>query len=451
MNFVRSSAALFALALLSTGAGACASHGGDAESVEVSEEALVERKHLGVSDVTILYPLPSARAGETVDDLLAASSEGDRGELLPPAVFDQLAALESPPMLQFDGTTKPVGAPLLGRRAGSLADLRVVGIRLDPCFGESANLGSANCMNTIRLTTQFATNQFGNGANPDGTVGIHLFYSLTRTEFTALAKAMLALRLKAGLALQKGYQQTYRASSNDWFALGVHPSMAVEGLRGPYATGLRDLILSYAGEQNLTQVAFCVQDRGSDAPGYYQSANFDNRWVFGRFEVRAGALYALEVPSLSYTGLQWVDSRSSVSNVPNSNPSVPSRDLVVANPLPRTTDNFMKIFNNREANFDSSPSRSSAVNFQNPNKHTARTADCVSCHMADSALARVGQLGTDPASFKSPTYRLTASATGQAPFRMLGYNSAGQAILNQRVVNETAIVLDYLNRYVITK
>ena len=80
-----------------------------------------------------------------------------------------------------------------------------------------------------------------------------------------------------------------------------------------------------------------------------------------------------------------------------------------------------------------------------PNKYTTKNADCVSCHMAKQAAPQA----VDPNGFKSYTFRLEHSHDGIGPFRMFGYAEGGRAVLTGRVANETAVVLEYLNKNVL--
>ncbi len=434
--------------------GACAAPSTDPEDLEVGRtvEALNERVHLGVSDVTILYPLP--RRQEHFDSLLSPSAERDRGELLSPAIFQQLLEVTAPPMMIADGST-PTAPPQMqfARYRDRMSELRVVGIRLDPCFGEASNFGNASCVNMVRLTTQF----FTPGDNrPDGSASLHLLYTVLRTEFLAIARGMVELRNKAGLPLQKGFYTMDKDRVHptvETVDFGVHPTLAAEGLKGPYATALADLILKYVGEQNLSQIAFCIADRGPELarnPSYNTAALEDNRWVFGRFEVRGGQTYPIETPTLNTSGFQTIDTSPSATA---------ARDVVVMNPPPRTPDNFLYNFNysiNRPNvaqppldNARFAAGRASALNFLNPMKYTVRNSDCGSCHTAEQAVSSTRRASAVDGAYRSPTYRLDHTVTAGAPFRMFGYRSNGSTILSARVINETAVVLENLNKQMV--
>ncbi len=80
-----------------------------------------------------------------------------------------------------------------------------------------------------------------------------------------------------------------------------------------------------------------------------------------------------------------------------------------------------------------------------PAKYTAKSADCASCHMAKIAVARHP---ADPLDFTSYTYRTDHSDDLAGPFRQFGYDR-NLPILSARVVNETVVTLDYLNKVVL--
>jgi hypothetical protein len=396
-----------------------------------SEEAdLNENNALGMTDVTILYPNP--KSIEFFDDMLGPSSEDAQGELLPAALFQQLAPIKAPVMVGPDGKPVDPMKPLFAQWKDNFAYLRVVGVRLDPCFGQTTGLDSKDCLNTIRLVAQFYQPST-NPPLPDGRVAIHLFYQLTRSDFTNLARAMLDLRKTTGLPLQKSL---FEGQSR-----GVHPTMFTEGLRGPYATALKALILKYAGEKTLTRIAFAVQDRGAPVGYYNPGSAVDSRWVFGGFDDSYGQLQPLSISTLDYAGLQTVDT----SPFNGMRPST-----VVAPPI-TLPDNIMAAFltpneNGADAQAKVQAAQNASFRLQNPQSYTAKTADCVSCHMAKQALAEHPANDLD---YKSYTFRLEHQSDRVAAFRHFGYDSNGQPVVTARVVDETANVLDFLNKNVL--
>jgi hypothetical protein len=439
------------LSTLSTGLGlflgawmaACSVAGDDASTSEPSrDDELNESKALGMTDVTILYPSPDK--WELVDDLMGPSSEDARGELLPASLFQKISELEAPKMIGADGNlVDPPQKKVFAKWADNFAYLRFIGVRLDPCFGESTNLGANTCMPTIRLVGQFFfSRDRQNSGNPvlDSGAAVHAFYKLSQSDFTQLAKDMLALRLSTGLPLQKGLISNQQD--------GVHPTLREQGLRGAYATALKAIILKYAGEQTLERIAFDVQDRAGNGGGYYnqQQGNPDTRWIFGGFQYRGGSLQPMTIGSLGdYTGLQTIDSFPSQrgdKNLVTVDPPITVRDdiLGVFNPVKQPNGSF--------AFSDQEKGRESARRLQNPTSWTATTADCVSCHMAKHAFLGQQQQQPTDLDYKSYTFRLDATNAFFGPFRMFGWDQ-GRPVISQRVVNETANTLEYLNKNVL--
>jgi hypothetical protein len=427
--------------LMSAWMAACTASTDDGTSASdpARDDELNESKALGMTDVTILYPQPEK--WDFVDDMLGPSSEDAKGELLPASLFQQIADLPAPKMIGPDGNEIDPQKKLFAQWADNFAFLRVVGIRLDPCFGETSNLGASSCTSTIRLVAQFFFRGPNASSQPffDSNASIHLFYQVSQSDFATLAKEMLALRISTGLPLQKGLISQQQN--------GVHPVLKEQGLRGEYANKLKATILKYAGEQTLTRIAFSVEDRSNpQASGYYnqQQGVPDSRWVFGGFEHRGGRLVPLNIASLGdYTGLQTVDTFPGQRG---------DKNLVTVNPAIRISDDVFAAFNlvkqpdGRMGAADVEKGRAAARKLQNPGNYTAGNSDCGSCHMAKQALASQQPTSTD-LDFKSYTFRLDATHASIGPFRMFGWEQ-GRPVIAARVVNETANVLEYLNKNV---
>jgi hypothetical protein len=413
----------------------------DASDTELGrDDELNENKALGMTDVTILYPMPEK--WEFVDDMLGPTSEDAKGELLPASLFAKIAELPAPKMIGNDGNEVDPQKKLFEKWIDSFAYLRIVGVRLDPCFGESSNLGSPQCLSTIRLVGQFFFPRAQNGQSPvlDTAASVHLFYKLSQSDFATLAKEMLELRKSTGLPLQKGLISQQQD--------GVHPTLKAEGLRGAYATKLKAILLKYAGEQTLERIAFSVQDRVGQTGGYYtqQQQNPDTRWVFGGFDYKSGNLVPQNIASLGdYVGLQTVDSfptqRGDKAPVTVS-PAITIPDSVLGafNPVKQPNGSF--------AFTDMEKGRAAGRKVQNPNHYSTRNTDCVSCHMAKHTLIGLREIPPSDLDFKSYTFRLESTHQSFGPFRLFGWDQ-GRPVISQRVINETAVVLEYLNKNVL--
>src|SRR5262245_28783787 len=166
-------------------------------------------KCLDLNDVSFLFPLPKTLG--SADELMSLAESGPKGALLPPT----LQAALPKPLSNFPMTT--------------VADVRIVSARIDPCFGPSIG---APCKPQIRLAGQPRIASGSTVQTVDATV--HLFYDLSDAELSA---AVVRLRaLKAMSPLETAYQP-----------LGIHPVISREGLTGPYALALRALLRDLCG------------------------------------------------------------------------------------------------------------------------------------------------------------------------------------------------------------
>ena len=353
---------------------------------------------VGMNDVSVLYPLPADRA--ELDAMLAPATSGARGELLPRALGDLLPELRE------------------GQRARDWDSLRVVSVRLDPCFPSPETAG---CTPQVRLVLQPID------AAPDGRfvgadAALHVFYALDREALLALIETLVEARGELDLALP----------------LVEHPRLAVEGLEGAFATALRDALLSQIGEENLTRVTFFALRDGGRA------------WDLGGFDRVDGALVAMAIP-----GVEGAVQR--IVALPPAAPPPARPDFRIAvDPAPEVelVDDVSPLFEPAELVTLSPEVQASAIEaalrVESPLSHDPTTIDCASCHVATSARrtaeARIGVLESDARytselDLTSPD-TVPAGALGRA-FHAFGYLGPDVAV-SQRTVNETAATVTYL-------
>jgi hypothetical protein len=371
-----------------------------------------------MNDVSILFPLPCDAAD--LDTLLSASSSGARGTLLPGELYASIGPISGP----SPSDASPLTIALY-------SSLRVVAMRIDPCFASLApDPNGEGCQAQIRLVLQDLEGGDGGASAFDS--ALHLFYSLTRDEFLALARALVALRV----------------ANEDGESLGPlapHPIMVKQGLAGPMSEGVKTLILQYAGEENLTRVA-----KLGIVPGLMS-------WTLEATDVEDAATAATSpvvIPTLpgdAGVTLQGVGTES----------LAPFRALFL--PATTSTDNLTPLDDGdagglgeaaREAAFDS------LVRIENPAYDSPNTIDCASCHLATptemlvaeplfSLDDRMGSLAFQPDGESVVPADMTPTFGSITPIPLLNmhafsYGFNGPAI-NQRVVNETARVVEYLN------
>jgi hypothetical protein len=368
---------------------------------------------LQMNDVSILFPLPKTESENGVT--LAASAVGAKGVLFPKAAFHALGYL--------DGATEG----MTYKSVSMYEDMRVVAVRIDPCFASLAPDASVDCKNQLRLTLQAITKStftFVDGyVTPDSAV--HLFYQISRAELLSFADGVANLRQASAPGQRLG-------------PLAVHPMMLSEGLNGPMAKGVRELILRFAGTNNLVRVATLT---GSN--GFIWSFEAKNVAADGGLERSAIATlppqsfiqttfsgFFIEKPETSFSPVtQHADNFSALASIET------AKELTVTQ---------------RETAF------AGLVRILNPARHSPETIDCASCHFAtitSQAIAapKFGLVESghpeafvaDPRFVSGDELAITPS---QVFFNVHAFSfTFNQAHINQRTVNETAAVVAYLN------
>jgi hypothetical protein len=368
-----------------------------------------------LNDVSILFPIAATDA-ELSTGYLQASSSGAKGVLLPQALYDGLG--------HITGSSDVSGVGGTGNAHWS--DLRVVAVRLDPCFADlNPDPHGAGCHNQVRLVMQEVLSQQGTPEVYDS--ALHVFYALTREELVAFARALVALR-EASTAARLG-------------GLQPHPLMTQQGLSGAYAQGVRALVLQYAGASNLTRVT----EMSATQPGF--------AWHFQGFDVTATnppAFTPIAIPTLSTLdtsqsffrgfGAQMQGQYSPESQGPDDFAVLASVDTAAA------TDGGV-----RAAAWDA------LLRTENPSRNSPDTVDCAGCHLATpSALLIASPIygftaQGNPNAFTPDVRYVLQSELGPTFSEAEGFNlhafsyvgrSAG---INQRTVNESAAIAAYLN------
>jgi hypothetical protein len=370
-----------------------------ASSVPVASPAtaatIAVTRSLGVNDVSVLFPLGHG-------DLWAASSVARDGQPLLPR-----SALDLP--------GRPVIRELQGPDA-TYAGLRVVSLRFDPCFSGNP------CYPQIRLVFQGLA---ANGTSAfDG--ALHALYNLTPDEFAA---AIAGLRTLSALAPEN--ERVTR--------LEVSPALLAQGMTGPYAAGLRDLVNRFIGASNLAKFTFMTRQGGGG-----------DRWDFGGFNLKdfqPGGAFPIS----------GIDGSALVQTVRENGGRGPGPGLPpgagAAYNYSVTPDalhgELALVLSSATAQTASSPDRQRAMDalarVENPSLENPDTVDCAVCHLANRLR---GHLETTFALSSSLSYTGGAEATrlvGGAErdnenLRGFGYFN-DQPAISQRVANETIRVL----------
>lgn len=342
---------------------------------------------LTMNDVSVLWPMPTS--GLT-SDFISVTAEGAHGPLLPGSAYVPI-----PQLVAF-------GAVAIGR-------LRVVAMRIDPCFRATT---TGTCEPMVRLVAQPTS-------GPDGTstgfadAAIHLHYPMSDAELRAFANEVAAAR--------HGMFQSA--------PLSVHPLLAAEGLTGTFANTLRTLILEHLGADRLSRITFTTRTNSRAA-----------QWQFGRVD-RVGSRFVrvdLE-PVLGTPDLQTLTAGAAGGYAVDPESLAPD----ALTDLYDQSSTYLDVpVASRQALLD----RAYAV--LNPERHTAESIDCSSCHIA----GHIARDASDAWPTLTPTTRFssthaldTPTAPGQRDrIRAFGYFDQAPQV-NQRTINETAATLEALS------
>lgn len=389
---------------------------------------------LQMNDLTVLFPLASNAVD--FDTYLAASSTGNNGALLPESLF----ASDQDEFIAYD-------------------DLRVVGFRLDPCF---ANVGPitdpSKCDNQIRLVFQPLSLEVGSNLASAEDAAVHVSYSITRDQLLAAADAIATARAQS--------------TTDDLGPLAVNPLVVQQGLSGAYAQALRGIIMTYANGAKIERLTtFFLEAAGGFSGGsggpvpdeIEMGSGSGSDIVPPPFEDLFWDMHGFNVAADVETPLQIAKLGSDTTDMSISASTNPLEAQL--SPVTDGSDNLTLLASASEAGSASSAQRQAAfdaaLRIENPNDNSPNTIDCASCHMAEPARLLVGEPMFDMtptgdanafvAASSIPAADLASTATMFVDPVDQGLNihafsyRDSDPIINQRVINETAANLAYLN------
>jgi hypothetical protein len=382
-----------------------------------------------MNDISILFPLGTSSdysAGH-----LRADAPGSRGVLFPSSIFQKIT---------IAGSFSVPGGPVGGGATAPYANMRVVTLRLDPCFGElHPSAAATTCRNQLRLVFQELQATTKGVSAFDS--GVHALYSVTRDQLLAMVNEIVRLREAAGGQGGKG-------------PLGPHALMVAQGLGGSFSTAVQKLILQYAGEQNLVRATAMT------------SANSGFQWDFFGFDVTGATPTAtpIKIATLAATGAADMTKETFFRGFATS--TDPMGEFT---PKPTGPDDFTILTDAQAAAKLSSADKAKLANalarVDNPTIFTAETLDCARCHLATPLGQNVARDGLhlsetgDPDAFSPDGHWVTAeemkttdflfgsSTNTEVPLvnvHAFSYANRLPAI-NQRTVNETAAAVQFLN------
>ena len=346
---------------------------------------------LSLNDLSVLLPLPRDLSERSL--LLQPKDRGSFGDLIPMAIYKKL-----PQLLPESANSVPYRN-----------SLRVIAIRIDPCFFEG--VGPQACRHQIRLVWQPVVQDSTGVTTRDAAV--HSFYEMNEVDFSRLWPQWRTLF--SGLAADP---------------LQVQPQLRKEGLHGPTWRALRDLVLKTCGAQNLVRVTTMALFSGEEL------------WIFQGFDVVQGQVQEIKIPRIQETAQALVIGGPSFKAYTGIMAPSPEQDSQLAS-LVQNSFAFLKT----RPEVEVKELMNRLYEYENPLKHNPGTLDCASCHVAQQALSWGQQNysfwdwknGFDKFSYKS-TWNLEPSIpsvlkTNQ--LRAFGYFT-NQPAISQRVINETA-------------
>lgn len=357
-----------------------------------------------LNDVSYLLPLPG-KIGQ--DSLIRLETLGGKGRVLPKTSVDQL-----PPLVMS-----------VGRQETDQA-LRVVSIRLDPCFVTTA---PERCEKQIRFVWQpILKNSSGSVQTEDA--ALHSFYVLTDSEFSSLLSDLQVWKKKFQI-------------KTEGLPLQVLPALLAPMANNPALMELQNVFLKYVGESNLTKLTAMVLRGGADM------------WVFMQFDIIDGKLVQQPIARLNGKMTQaFVNQVGQAKNF----------GRVFVTPEPATLDYPKTILSpSEELGPEQDPKIQSEYEILNrledPTKFHANNMDCVSCHIAQPAKQwaqrekshlNLQDLWANSL-FQSARHNLQNTSPGLWHTQMIrgfGYFGSRPAI-SQRVINESAAVADSLEAF----
>jgi hypothetical protein len=379
--------------------------GGKADGVSAASGAQM-------NDMTIVVPLAKTQA--EADGFLAATTPGIGGALLSKTLYTK----------QFPD---PTGSGGVGSDVQmTYANLRVVAIRFDPCFAQIGPITDVSkCDNQIRLVFQSVSFDANGGSAIDGAV--HAFYRLDHEDLISAVREVIALRKAQGQTKTMG-------------PLAPHPLLVKQGVDGAFAQGLAQIVLKYCGSTNLIRFT------------HFQSSNLQTVWGFSGFDIASGKATPMVIPSLPTNTISVSFFAGFAAPIAGGfTPETKSTDDVAV--LANITNAKAATKTVAQAAFDAT------LRIENPGMHSPNTIDCASCHVAQSARDLIGEdildisetgnsnaFKADPKWVSARSMKETTSPRTQSGLNvhMLSYKF-GDLMIGQRVINETANLVAYMN------
>lgn len=370
---------------------------------------------VGLNDVSVLLPLPLDEA--EADLLLRPEDVGEKGLLLAPQVQP------APALVMTEDREKTLKA------------LRLVATRIDPCWPNIAESDAKKCQRALHLVWQPIVKAWEKGAQgmAGADAAVHTFHKLTHAEYRELLRSIVDLDATSPVDRS--------------LPLGVHPVIAKEGLSGPYYKAYKDLILRYAGADNVFEMTFLAL-RANGPSGLYTGQG----WLLSGAAFEDGKTFRVSVATTN-------DNEQHFGNNVNDGKAIEDQTEFLGDFTPDApnTDILLSIVgDSKVAKTAPEAELQKALDVvfkaENPRLNTLESQDCMTCHVGTTARLWVEKnRGIDttknPYRYASSTFPLTLtsdSATRSNAIHGLGWYGIHSAI-SQRTVNDTAEAADFIN------
>jgi hypothetical protein len=361
--------------------------------------------NLTTNDVSILYPLPPIGTPSAAEpDFIKPGEVGNHGPLL--AAESYRATIDR----RFPSGLDHASAAHRGSGYDSLA---LIALRATPCSDYSPQ---EKCVDQIAAVFQVAEVSPAKETRIlDG--AIHVIYELPADEMTVflgeLATLVSAQALPGSAILQP------------------HPILAQQGLHGPFARGLRGLVLYHLGDARIARLT--VFDHNFDLD--------QNGWTFAKFardrtRDPKNLEFALQSIPTTDSASQTIGGSSAQERV------LEQSSAFIVGLRPEQDDVTPLVMVNRHSFTDAvlRGAFTSALRLEEPSSFTPNTTSCANCHLAEGAK----RIGRDRFGFPdSDLARVVGRVderTSTSNLHAFGYLGRQVSIM-QRTANESARVI----------
>lgn len=307
--------------------------------------------------------------------------------------------------------------------------LRVVSMRIDPCF-KFTDLKNEKCNSQLRLIWQPIMDE-GKASVKALDAAVHGFFALSPNEFKALSKKLQDLKSKN----QKSGIFTKH------LPLAVHPAYANSSRAEDFHQELKDIITTFASEKNLVRFTFM------------KLATTDIWWTFGGMDKNKDGTWSdLKIPRLDPS----ITKQEFFNDAHDDGQGMKGTII----PEPIDEKNNISTFITGWGLSEETMKRSivSMNRIENPRIFHPANMDCVHCHI--TGPTRIWMESKHPQLLKKTQNaqdfyssipflghnitNVTFNKKNNKSLRSFGYFGSAPSI-NQRVINESAAVADDLN------